>query len=77
MAEELDDFPQAFANEEVMPWERDPDAPVWPWGLDRGKVLTEIASRELLRKLRWLQDRDTHQDLQQAIDAVLTERGGE
>ena len=76
MTEELDEYPSSFTDD-VMPWERPLDTPVWPYGADRGRPLTEIESKELLRKLRWLQDRDTHDELQAAIEAVLTERQGE
>lgn len=78
VTEELDEFPRAFADDEIMPWERDREAPLWLWGLDRGKRLDDIESKELVRKRKWLErDPAAFVDLIQAIDQVLTERGGE
>ena len=82
MAEELDEFPSAFATDDVMPWERPAEPLRWQWGADRGKVLYDIASRELLRKRRWLEEKNGETGhyfdaLIQAIDVVLMERQGE
>jgi len=82
VAEELDDFPSAFATDDVMPWERPAEPLRWQWGADRGKVLYEIASRELVRKRKWLEHKNGatghyFDALIQAIDVVLMERQGE
>lgn len=76
MTESLDDFPAVFQTPDVMPWEL-PVSPVrWEWGADRGKSLSDIDSRELLRKRRWLVAHGGFPRLVEAVDAVLTEREG-
>lgn len=78
MSEELDEYPSAFRDTDKMPWDLGPPPIVWQWGADMGKLLTEISSKELVRKRRWLErDPEAFADLIQAIDQVLTERGGE
>ena len=72
----FDDLPEQLRDIESMPWEEIP-AVVWPFGADLGKLLSDIPSRELVRKRKWLEERETHPELIEAIDQVLTERGGE
>jgi hypothetical protein len=76
--EELSDYPRAFRDWEAMPWETS-DAPVWPWGYDKGKALDQIDSAELLRKRKWLSERHPYGWVVwvQEIDEVLTGRAGE
>lgn len=78
MSEELDEFPD-FGTPDVMPWDAPGSPIVWQWGADMGRLLTDIDSRELVRKRRWLESRDPEAfvGLIQAIDDVLTGRGGE
>lgn len=79
--ESLSDFPRVFQEREPMPWEMTPCATRWQWGLDAGKLLTEIDSKELLRKRRWLAWRDPENayfgKIIAEIDAVLQDRMGE
>ena len=79
VSESLDEFPLAFRGApEPMPWETPSDAIRWQWGADKGKALTEIPSRELVRKRNWLQrDPEAFAWLIRAIDQVLIERAGE
>ena len=66
---DLDDFPKQLLGDDPMPWEELP-AVVWPFGADLGKLLSDIPSRELVRKRAWLEQRETHPELVEAIDAV-------
>ena len=75
--DDLSDYPEALRDDTVYPWYESWPPVVWQWGADMGKLLTEISSRELVRKRAWLEQRETHPELVEAIDAVLTERGGE
>ena len=76
--EDLDEYPHAFRDTERMPWDESPPPVVWQWGADMGKLLTDIPSRELVRKRKWLErDPEAFAGLIQAIDDVLTQRGGE
>ena len=79
MSEDLDEYPSAFQHDELMPWDRpEPEPIVWRWGADMGKLLTDIPSRELVRKRKWLErDPEAFAGLIQAIDDVLTARQGE
>jgi len=78
VSEELHDFPESLRDTEQMPWERPGDPIVWQWGADMGKLLTDIPSRELVRKRKWLErDPEAFAGLIQAIDDVLTARQGE
>lgn len=73
----MDEFPD-FGTPDVMPWDLGPAAVTWLWGADMGRLLTDISSKELLRKRKWLErDTEAFAELIQAIDDVLTERGGE
>jgi hypothetical protein len=81
VSDDLSEFPKALRDDTKMPWEVPvvpaPDL-VWQWGLDAGKPLGAIESKELLRKRRWLESRNGNFDQWiAAIDDVLTERGGE
>ena len=80
MTEGLDEFPEALKGRDAMPWDDAVDTPVWPWGDDAGKKLSEIPSKELVKKRNWLQARGdipwVHEWVLK-IDAVLTERAGE
>ena len=76
--ESLSDFPRAFDDDERFPWDEPLPPIVWKWGADMGKLLTDIPSRELVRKRKWLErDPEAFAGLIQAIDDVLTERAGE
>lgn len=77
MTERLDEFPEVFKTPDVMPWELPVSPIVWEWGADRGKLLSDIDSRELIRKLRWLEAHGGFPKLAAAVEAVLTERQGE
>jgi hypothetical protein len=81
MSDDLSEFPKALRDDTLMPWEA-PIVPaagmIWQWGLDAGKALGAIESKELLRKRRWLEGRNGNfERLIQAIDEELTSRGGE
>lgn len=69
--ESLDDYPAAFADTDVMPWEEGPPVVRWPWGYDKGTPLESMVSPELLRRRKQLEE------LIIAIDTILTERAGE
>jgi len=76
-AEDFSERPD-FGEEETLPWERPGEARRWMWGADAGKLLTDIKSKELLRKRRWLErDPEGFKWLIDAIDAILVERAGE
>lgn len=84
MIESLDDFPESLRDTDVYPWDREPEAEAgyrWLWGLDRGKPLIDIDSRELLRKRRWLEARSgpnrCYGALIAEVDKVLLARMGE
>lgn len=83
MTERLDEFPEALKDDTVYPWDIPKDAGekyIWLWGLDYGKPLEDLDSRELVRKRAWLESQmgpgRCYQGLIQEIDKVLTERGG-
>ena len=76
------EIPEALRRPEPpYPWEEPPPTVRWMWGADTGKPLTAIGSKELLRKRRWLVEKQGmgtyFTRLIQAIDDILMERGGE
>ena len=76
------EIPEALRGpKETMPWDEEIPPVLWMWGLDAGKALRDIGSKELLRKRGWLVKRQglygTYFDFLIAeIDQVLTERQG-
>lgn len=84
MAEELSDFPAAFAKADPMPWDAEEETgePVlWPFGATAGTPLKDFNSRTLLRYRELVERKNGggsyFQPLLDAIDTVLTERQGE
>jgi hypothetical protein len=70
----LDEFPPELQEDgALMSWESDPEGPRWPFGADRGVLLSELPTARLVAKRRWLEGIVA---LVAAIDAELTERGG-
>jgi hypothetical protein len=71
----LEEFPPELQDDgALMPWEIAPECPVWPFGADRGIPIAELPTERLVSHRRWLEG---FLGLIQAIDDVLTERGGE
>lgn len=55
------------------------DQVCWPFGKERGFLLTSYTSEQLLAKRQWLESKNSMGDLTwlvEAIDEVLTTRGG-
>jgi len=82
VAEELSDFPAAFAKADPMPWDLDqPEVVCWPFGERAGTPLQEFSSNALLRMRGEVERKNGKGNyfapLIAAIDAVLTERQGE
>lgn len=83
MAEELSDFPAAFAKADPMPWDAEEETgePVlWPFGERAGTPLQDFSSNALLRMRGEVERKNGKGSyfapLIQAIDDVLFERGG-
>ncbi len=83
VAENLSDFPESLRDDARYPWETpvvEAGDLIWQWGLDAGKPLKEIASRELVRKQKWLLQKQGagsyFQKLVDGIETVLQSRDG-
>lgn len=83
MSEELEDFPAAFQDSEVMPWERGEDLTVpFPSSRFCGRPLRSLLSPELLRVRKEAVRRNGRLGsyflpVIVAIDEILSERMGE
>jgi hypothetical protein len=70
----LDEFPAELNDDgALMPWESDAAGPRWPFGADRGRLLSELPTARLVAKRKWL---GTLVALAIALDTELLERGG-